>query len=193
MEEATEGKRAKRINSSKTPSTREFSAGGVVFKKIQNPNHKFQTLWLVAKSNPSKLYPNSYWRLPKGWLDDEDNGKKLGPLGKGEKKASEENLQKSALREVREEGGVDAKIVKKLGTERIFFTSKRDGARILKFITFYLMEWVRDLPEGPGMETSKVAWLPFEEAKGRLKYSGEKKVLDKAKKVLNSGVQESLV
>ena len=45
---------------------REFSAGGVVFKKA-----KSKVLWLVAKSSPSKKYPGDIYRLPKGWVDDE--------------------------------------------------------------------------------------------------------------------------
>ena len=77
----------------------EFSSGGVVFKKKDN-----KILWLITLSSPSKLYPHSYWRLPKGWLDDK-NGQP-GPLAKGERKAGEKELQKTALREVEE--GSDA-------------------------------------------------------------------------------------
>lgn len=176
-------KRAK-SNQQNKQIKREFSAGGVVFKKLQ-------TLWLVAKSSPSDLYPESYWRLQKGWLDDEGGGKKPGPLGRGERKATENQLQEAALREVEEEGGVKAKVIKKLETQRIFYTLK--GERILKFVTYYLMEWQEDLPRGTSFETEEVAWLPYKDARKKLKHSGEKKILDKAKEVLESGVQESLV
>jgi 8-oxo-dGTP diphosphatase len=186
---------------------REFASGGIVFRKFQIPNFKFQTnkfdsvklnkfvsceiKWLVAKSAKSKLYPESYWRLPKGWLDDEDGGKSPGPITRVEKKATEEELQKGALREVEEEGGVKAKIISKLGTDKFFFTSS--GERILKIVTYFLMEWTRDLPEGFGFETSEVAWLGYAEARKRLEHNGEKNILDKAKKILDSGNQESLV
>lgn len=163
---------------------REFSAGGVVFKK-----EKGSLLWLITFSSSSELYPKSYWRLPKGWLDDENDGRKPGPLGKGEKKAKEKELQKAALREVAEEGGVEAKIVKKLGTEKIFFTRK-SGEKILKFVTYYLMEHADDLAEGPGFETTEVKFVPFKKARELLKYEGEKKVLDRARKVLSSKAQE---
>ena len=165
---------------------REFAAGGVVFR---HKNGK--TYWLVTKSSPSKDYPQTYWRLPKGWLDDEDKGLKPGPLTTGLKKATEEDLQKAALREVAEEGGVKAKIVNKVGSERLFFTVS--DQKILKFVTFYLMAWLTNLSEGPGFETSEVAWLIFEDARKKLKYESEKKVLDKANTILNSGLQESLV
>lgn len=170
---------------------REFSSGGVVYRKFQNPNSKFQIKWLVTKSTPSKLRPRSTWRLPKGRLDDEGKGKKSGPLARGERKASEREIQDAAVKEVREEGGVRARIIDKIGTEKYYFTWQ--GEKILKFVTYYLMEWIADLPEGFGFETSEVAWLPYEEARMRLKHTGEKKVLDKAGQVLEAGVQESLV
>jgi 8-oxo-dGTP pyrophosphatase MutT (NUDIX family) len=173
---------------------REFAAGGVVFKKPKTPSgpmtktQKSQTLWLVTKSSPSELYPDSYWRLPKGWLDDKDAGISPGPLGKGERRATEEELQTAALREVKEEGGITATIVKKIGTQRIF-----RGRNILKFVTFYLMEWKKDLPEGTTFETEKVVWLPHDKAKKLLKHKGEKEIFDKAKEVLESGTQGVLV
>jgi 8-oxo-dGTP pyrophosphatase MutT (NUDIX family) len=104
---------------------REFSAGGVVYKKIGN-----ETAWLVTKTAPSELYPDPVWILPKGWLDDVDT--LPGPYTLGLKKANEEFLQKSAIREVEEEGGIKAKIVSKITTDRYFFT-KKDGERVLKF------------------------------------------------------------
>lgn len=165
---------------------REFSSGGVVYKKDDS-----QSLWLVTKSTPSELYPKGFWRLPKGWLDDTDGGKKTGPLARGDMRASEEVIRKAALREVKEEGGVKAKIIKKIGTEKYFSTIK--GEKILKFVTFYLMEWLKDLPVGPGFETEEVSWLGFEEARKRLTHSGEKKILDKAHHLLSSGLQENLL
>ena len=156
---------------------REFASGGVVFKRSNVKGQMSKVLWLVTRSAPSDLYPESYWRLPKGWLDDKDSGKKPGPLARGERRATEKDLKSAAIREVGEEGGVKAKIVKKIGTERSF-----RGRSILKFVTYYLMEWISDLPEGFGFETSEVAWLSFAEAKDRLKYTGEKEILDKAKR-----------
>jgi len=164
--------------------TREFSAGGAVFKKEVK-----EVLWLVTRSTPSKLYPKSVWRLPKGWIDDE--GKGPGPITKGLKKASEEELQNSALREVKEEAGIEAKVVTKIGTETRFFTI--GGQRVVKFITFYLMEWTRDLPEGTGFETSEVVWLPYKTTRKRLSYSSEKKTLEKAKALFEGEIQRNLL
>ncbi len=159
--------------------TRELSAGGVVFKKAGK-----ETLWLVTQSAPSRLYPNSVWRLPKGWLDDKNKGREPGILASGRKKAEEEEIQAAAIREVAEESGIKAKIIAKLGTEKYFFT--RNGKRILKLVTFYLMEWVSDYRQGWGKETMAVKWLPYFKAEKILSYGGEKKILLEAKKILES-------
>ena len=153
--------------------SREFSSGGVVFKGDK---------WLVTRSSKSKLYPETYWRLPKGWIDN-TSPEIPGPMASGKIKANEEYLQKGALREVREEGGVEATIIKKIGTEKYFYNAP-DKGKILKFVTFYLMEWVKDLPEGYDGETSEIAWLSFEDAYKKLSFSGEKRILKKAKGLL---------
>jgi 8-oxo-dGTP pyrophosphatase MutT (NUDIX family) len=159
------------------PMLREFASGGVIFRKFGN-----EIKWLVAKNNPSEKVPQEYWRLPKGWIDDRDGGDNPGPISSGEVKAKEEELVGAALREVREEGGVEAKIVKKIGTVKYFSNSSR--GKVLKFVTFYLMEFVRDLPEGFGFETSEVNWLSFNEAFNRISRDHEKQILVKAKELL---------
>lgn len=158
---------------------REFSAGGVVYKRKEN-----KTLWLVAKSakDPSGKF-KQVWRLPKGWIDNE-NEETPGPITSGKIKADEKSLQKAALREVAEEGGVKAKIVGKVMTTKYFFTHPARG-QILKFVTFYLMEWVKDLPEGFDFETEEIKWLEYNEAYKTLSLSGEKKVLKQAKDIFD--------
>lgn len=151
---------------------REFSSGGVVFK-----NDK----WLVAASMPSKLFPNIVWRLPKGWLDDAAPGVP-GPMASGKVRATEEILQKTAIREVGEEAGIEAKIIKKIGTQKFFYTHPARG-KIFKFVTMYLMEYLRDLPQGFDEETSEVRWLPYDEAYKLLSIPREKDVLKEAYKL----------
>ena len=144
-----EGKKENRVR-------KEFSSGGVVFKKDK---------WLITRSMPSEIYPKSVWRLPKGWVD------------------KDESAEEAALREVKEEGGVEAKVIKKIETVRYFFTTP-DKGKVLKFVTFYLMEWIKNLSEGLGEETSEIAWLSFDQAVKKLAYSGEKQILKKAKGIL---------
>lgn len=188
-------KEERRGEESQEKIARKFSAGGAVVKKKKEPrtgtssvrgkkDDEGKVLWLVTKSTPSEKSPKSKWRLPKGWLDDENDGIKPGPLTRGERKATEEELQKAAIREVKEEGGVEVKIIEKIGTDRYFFTLQ--GKKILKFVTFYLMEYLNDSPDGFDFETEEVTWLVFEKARKKLSHSGERKILDKAKEILEA-------
>ena len=142
---------------------REFSSGGVVFKKDK---------WLITKSSISNLYPKSVWRLPKGWIDEE------------------ETMEETAIREVKEEAGVEAKIIKKIETIKYFYNAP-DKGRILKFVTFFLMEWIKDLPEGFDGETLETKWLTFDKAYKLLSFSSEKQELKKAQEILNTNKHSS--
>lgn len=175
-------KRSKIKDSSdkKVPINREFSSGGVVYKQ-----EKGGILWLVRRTSVSNLFPETHWMLPKGWLDDLNDGIP-GPMASGTIKADEKTLQTTAIREVAEETGVDAKIIKKIETIKYLYRHPVKGM-ILKFVTFYLMRWINNLPQGFDGETSEVAWLPFEEAYKRLSFSREKEVLEKARE-LSEGI-----
>ena len=171
------GKRKEGKKVSKSLVTREFSSGGVVFKKEGK-----DILWFVRETAASKLFPRQYWMLPKGRIDDTKDDKP-GPMSQGLIRADEESLQATAVREVAEEGGVEARIVKKIETIRYSFVHP-DVGKILKFVTFYLMEWKKDLPEGFDGETAEIAWLLFDKAYKQLSFSGEKQVLKKGSQLL---------
>lgn len=158
---------------------REFSSGGVVFKKVNN-----EIFWLVRRTTASEMFPETYWMLPKGWLDDAGEGIP-GPMASGKLKADEKTLESTATREVAEETGVEAKIIRKIETAMYVYKHPKNG-KTLKFVTFYLMKWIKELPEGFDGETSEIAWLPFEKAHSKLSFSREKDVLDKARKLLDS-------
>jgi len=168
----------KNLGSRNLNTRREFSAGGVVFRKKGG-----KIYWLITKTSQTLRKTLTIWRLPKGWLDDEFGGP--GKKARGEVKASEKDLQKAALREVAEEGGVRAKILAKIGTFTWFAGRKR-----LKFVTFYLMEFLRDLDKGFGPETAEVRWCEFEEGVKLLTFKREQEVLKAAnyllKKIRNS-------
>jgi len=122
-------------------------------------------LWLVTRSTPSDLFPKAVWRLPKGHIE------------------SNESTEQTAIREVGEESGIEAKIIKKIETVKYFFTISGEG-NIFKFVTFYLMEYVSDLSKGHDMETSEISWLSYEEAYKKLSYGREKQMLKKARELL---------
>jgi len=160
---------------------REFSAGGLVYRKLRMDNGQLRIEWLVRRPTPNPEYRgNLGWSFPKGWLDDRAGGLEAGPMASGEVRAGEGDLEEAARREVREEGGVEAKVIKKLKTLKIFFTDK-NGEKVMKFITYFVMEWERDLPGGWGEETEEARWVSGEEAQGLLAFGNEKELLAKAK------------
>lgn len=124
--------------------------------------------------------------FPKGRIDDRD-GDNPGPMASGEVRADQVSLRSAALREVGEEAGVKATIVEKIGTATYSYLDPSRG-KILKFVTFFLMEWVENLPGGHDQETAEISWLPFEGAYKTLSFSREKQTLKKAKEILDSGI-----
>lgn len=135
---------------------REFSAGGLVRKG---------NLWLIRQPSPNPEYRgNLGWSFPKGWVD------------------AEEDLQEAAIREVREEGGVVAKIIKKLPALKVFFKDK--GELVMKLITYFVMEYVADAPGGHDWETAETKWMTIDEAQKFLVHKNERELLESAATML---------
>ena len=167
---------------------RQFSAGGVVYKLIDG-----KAKFLIRQNSTSAgYYSGGEWSLPKGWLDDALDGINPGPLTLGIKRATEQEMKTAALREVAEEGGVEAEIVNRLGDVKFFFTDHNHN-KVFKIVVFYLMRYLRNLPEGFGPETSSVMWVNCDKAKEMLKkLKGEAGLIAKAEKLIYSG-QQSLI
>jgi len=140
---------------------RQFSAGGLVYKNQDGVQH-----WLVRRPRGSGNYRgNLGWGWPKGWID------------------AGEKTEEAALREVGEEGGVKARIVGKLPTVKIFFTDENKD-KIMKFISYFVMEFEKELPEGFGWETEEVKWMTAEQAGKELAFKSDKELLKKAEDVV---------
>jgi 8-oxo-dGTP pyrophosphatase MutT (NUDIX family) len=86
-----------------------------------------------------------------------------------------ESGPETAVREVREETGVDSRMVEKLDDIRYWYT--RDGARVLKVVSFFLLAYrsgsVRDYQRD---EVDGAEWIPLDEAPERLAYKGERQM-----------------
>ncbi len=138
------------------PVRREFSAGGVVLRRLRGR-------WMLAAIRPTGKEPG-LWALPKGLI------------GPGEKP------DETALREVEEETGVEARLVAKLGDIRYVYTWA--GERVFKIVSFYLVRYRRGrlgaiAPEQE-IEVAEARWLPLEEAPRLLAYRGEREMAEKA-------------
>jgi 8-oxo-dGTP pyrophosphatase MutT (NUDIX family) len=134
---------------------REFSAGGVVVRKLRGA-------WHLAVIRPCGK--TNVWALPKGLV------------GEGESPAD------TALREVAEETGVRGRLVEKLGDIRYVYTWK--GERVFKVVSFFLVRYsagrLGDITDEFRHEVAETRWLPLEDAPSVLSYKGEKEMAAKA-------------
>lgn len=141
---------------------REFSAGGVVICRAEGR-------WWIAAIEPQSA-PEKPARqrkpvlaLPKGLVD------------RGERP------EQTAVREVREETGVDAELIQKLKDIRyVYVRSWGDGRRVFKVVSFYLLLYrAGELGDiSPEMRTgvARASWVELEEAPRVLTYRGEREV-----------------
>jgi len=129
--------------------TREFSAGGVV---LRGPADRREMVVVHPR--------NGVTALPKGHPD------------------GDETLEQAATREVREEAGLVADPVEKLGKVRYWYTLK--GERVLKSVTFFLFEYRSGTTDDHDDEVVGAAWIPLADAPGRLSYTGERTMAEKA-------------
>lgn len=140
--------------------TRESSAGGIVYKK-QKPT----TLWLVCQHSQHKG-----WVFPKGFIGDRIEG---------------ESIEDTALREVKEETGIAAKIIKKLkDTAGYFYVWK--GEKRFKTVHYFLMSYVSGDINDHDFEMQDVEWLKEADVRERLTYKSDKKAFEEALKLLRT-------
>lgn len=134
----------------------EISAGGIVFKKT-----KKGVLWLIVQHSHHKG-----WIFPKGLTTDH----------------SGENFEKTAVREVKEEGGIEAKIIAKIETPLTYWYVFK-GEKIKKTAWFFLMEYVSGSEKDHDFEVQDAKWLTTDEVKETLTYPSDKKVFEEAVRV----------
>jgi 8-oxo-dGTP diphosphatase len=89
-----------------------------------------------------------------------------------------ETSEAAALREVREETGIEARIVKRLDTIEYFF---RVGDTLIhKSVDFYLMQYVAGELEPQLSEVDDVEWVELSAALRRASFDSERKLLEMA-------------
>ncbi len=124
------------------------AAGGVVIRE----GERGQEVVLAGREG--------LWVLPKGTPD------------------RDERIEETATREVREETGLDVRIVRPLGTIEYWFALPR--RRVHKTVHFFLMEALSGDVSRHDHEYEEVRWVPVEEARRLLTFETYREMLERA-------------
>lgn len=146
---------------------REFSAGGVVLRRMRGR-------WWIAAIEPHKT--TGVIALPKGNID---HG---------------EPPEKTAQREIHEETGIEASLIRKLTDVKYFYVrSWAGGERVFKIVSFYLFTYrggtIDRIVPAMRKEVRRAFWLALDVAQERLSYKGEKEVAKLAKAYVDNEVE----
>jgi 8-oxo-dGTP pyrophosphatase MutT (NUDIX family) len=155
---------------------REFSAGGVVLRKIRGR-------WFLAVIEPHMEQPKKSMKATPRKMPPDIVALPKGTIDKGEKP------EQTALREVTEETGVQAQLVGKLADIKYFYVRNwGDHARVFKIVSFYLFLYrsgrLDNISREMRIEVHKAYWLPLDEASKILSYEGERDVVERAQQYI---------
>jgi 8-oxo-dGTP pyrophosphatase MutT (NUDIX family) len=132
----------------------QISSGGAALRRIGEKLH----VALISTGSPPR------WQLPKGLVD------------KGE------SPDEAALREVREEAGITARIEKLIDKVEYWYQSKRGSERIRyhKFVYFYLMWYESGDVSNHDNEVNEARWVAVNEAIPLLAFRSERAIVERA-------------
>jgi 8-oxo-dGTP pyrophosphatase MutT (NUDIX family) len=135
------------------PWRREVSAGGVVYRRAENDI-------AIALASRRTRRGQLAWGLPKGGIE------------------PDEDERGAAVREVREETGLEAEIEADLGQIRYFYVW--EGVRVRKAVHFFLMRATGGDVTLHDHEMEDVRWFPLAAALRKAAYKGEREILERA-------------
>ena len=159
--------------------TREISAGGVVVQKTAEG-------WQVAVIEPQKEASPVTAKRASG----KKSQKMLLALPKGLVDPGEKPEQ-TAVREVREETGLTATPIAKLGDIKyVYVRSWGDQQRVFKIVSFYLLICesgkIDEIAEEMRIEVKRARWMALDDAAGKLSYKGERDMAERAARYLDA-------
>ncbi len=140
-------------------TVKEVSAGGVIYRRNADD-------YEIAL-----IHVRHRWGLPKGHVEE------------GERD------EEAALREVREETGLEGKLIRKLGEIRYSYRDKTkgdDAVRINKRVHFFLLRYLKGDVRDHDHEADDARWFPIDQAFKLLKFATERKMVHRAISMLRA-------
>jgi 8-oxo-dGTP pyrophosphatase MutT (NUDIX family) len=138
----------------------QISAGGIAFRMKEG---KLEVA-LISVGEKER------WQLPKGLV------------------GRDEDQETAALREVREETGLETELVQFIDKVEYWYYSGSGAKRVRfhKFVYFYLLRFKEGDVQDHDHEVNEARWVEIGEARRMLAFSSEKKILDQARDLLES-------
>jgi 8-oxo-dGTP diphosphatase len=144
------------VSASRQKTRDEHSSGGAVIRVFDGVSQ----VALIATRSRTR------WGLPKGAVSEG------------------ETSEAAALREVREETGIEARIVRPLDTIEYYF--RAGDTLIHKRVDFYLMDYVAGELEPQLSEVDDVEWVELGAALKRASFDSERKLLEMVSRDVSS-------
>ena len=144
----------------KIPTLEQVSAGGVAFR---NDRGKLE-IAIVA------VNPSLRWQVPKGLID------------------AGESEEQAAVREVREEAGIDCELLEKIETVEYWYFATQKGERVRyhKFVHFFLLKYLAGETENHDHEIAEARWVSIDEAVRMLAFKSEQETVRKAELLIGN-------
>jgi len=136
----------------------QVSAGGVAFRRVGS------SLELAIVS----VKPSLRWQLPKGIVD------------------PGESFEVTAVRETREEAGVETDVLGLIETVQYWYQRIQYGQHIRyhKYVHFYLLQYRAGDVRNHDHEIAESRWVSFDEALEMLEFKSERGVVNKAREMI---------
>lgn len=144
----------------------EFSAGGIVYKYKDSTKEKRKDNILILVCKHS--YHHN-WVFPKGLIGDKEENKT-------------QSKEETAVREVKEETGVEGKIESQISP--VEFNYKWENEEIKKTVYYFIMQYIDGDITQHDDEMEDVEFIDYNDVLERLKYDSDKKAWMEAKKLI---------